>query len=148
MEQLRNQGFEMFLPYIKVKKKYRGRVREVTEPMFPRYLFLHMDKARTNTAPIRSTLGVVGMVRFGNRQLPVPESFMQLLLQQCNEQGLYEGYRQPEPDLNTEVEIVEGPFAGLKGILQARSAQERVVILINIMGGEKAITMPSGHIMS
>ena len=40
----------------------------VVEPVFPRYLFVRLDFGVTNLAPIRSTLGVSDLVRFGEQR--------------------------------------------------------------------------------
>ncbi|NDC62375.1 MAG: transcriptional activator RfaH, partial [Betaproteobacteria bacterium] len=58
LENLQNQGYEAWLPMITLEKLRRGRVTEVVEPMFSRYLFIRLDMEHTNWTPIRSTLGV------------------------------------------------------------------------------------------
>ena len=40
LENLQNQGFETWLPMLTIEKLRRGRLAEVTEPMFSRYLFI------------------------------------------------------------------------------------------------------------
>ena len=79
LENLQNQGYEAWLPMITLEKLRRGRVTEVVEPMFSRYLFIRLDMEHTNWTPIRSTLGVSRLVSFGNRPAPMADELIQAL---------------------------------------------------------------------
>jgi transcription antitermination factor NusG len=63
-----------------VEKLRRGRLAEVVEPMFSRYLFIRLDTEHSNWAPIRSTLGVSRLVSFGNRPAPMADELIQAQL--------------------------------------------------------------------
>ncbi len=52
LENLQNQGYDAWLPMITLEKLRRGRVTEVVEPMFSRYLFIRLDMEHTNWTPI------------------------------------------------------------------------------------------------
>ncbi len=71
-ENLRRQGFEVYLPRLKVRQRRRDRWVESVQVLFPRYLFVHVDRAAQSTASIRSTRGAVGLVRFGGEPATVP----------------------------------------------------------------------------
>jgi transcription antitermination factor NusG len=60
---LRRQGFATFLP--RVREGHR------LEPLFPRYIFAG-HRAGQSTFSLRSTLGVVNVVRCGDRPARVP----------------------------------------------------------------------------
>ena len=62
LDNLQRQGFEAWLPMLTVEKVLRGKLVQVTEPMFSRYLFIRLDTEQTNWSPIRSTLGVSRLV--------------------------------------------------------------------------------------
>jgi len=70
---LERQGFDCHLPRARERRRARHRYALVTLPLFPRYLFARLDLATQNTAPIRSTQGVVGLVRFGLDPAPLPK---------------------------------------------------------------------------
>ncbi|HSG52132.1 MAG TPA: transcription termination/antitermination NusG family protein, partial [Rheinheimera sp.] len=42
-QHLANQGFNSYVPQIKLQKLRANRWSDVTEPLFPRYLFLHLQ---------------------------------------------------------------------------------------------------------
>lgn len=69
---LERQGCRSLLPTINLKKRRGGQWTLVTEPLFPGYLFVSLILGTDDPAPIRSTAGCVGLVRFGHTYTPVP----------------------------------------------------------------------------
>ena len=127
---LERQGFECYLPLMKAEKIRRGRAEVVSEPMFSRYLFIRLDSGDQGKSwlPIRSTLGVSQLVRFGAEPAKVDESLIQWLKEQ--EEAL------PTENLfkpGDRVVVTEGPFAGIEAIYQASSAEQRSMILIELL---------------
>ena len=64
-ENLRRQGYETYLPLMRERRRRKGKIFNVIEPMFSSYLFIRLNKSTDNWSPIRSTLGVSQIVRFG-----------------------------------------------------------------------------------
>jgi len=141
---LENQGFECFLPmalnpYQKVSKRNEDR----TEPLFPRYLFLRAVAQVQNLAAVRSTRGVVTLVRAGTELVRVPEAIVNDLLAR----------RDPETDLialdpvalevGDRVRVFDGPFAGAEGILQQRSGDRRSLLLMSLLGRDTTLEVDS-----
>ena len=64
---LERQGYTCYLPLLRVEKIRRRKAEVVSEPMFARYLFVRLSTSDNapSWAPIRSTLGVSQLVRFG-----------------------------------------------------------------------------------
>ena len=126
LENLQQQGFEAWLPMLTVEKLRRGRLAEVVEPMFSRYLFIRLDTEHSNWAPIRSTLGVSRLGSFGNRPAPMADELIQAL------RGLPE--RAPERLLKVgqEVVFIDGPLKGLQGIYQQTDGEARAMVLVEI----------------
>ena len=78
-ENLQRQGYEAWLPMLTVEKIQRGRIKQVAEPMFNRYLFIQLDAVSSNWAPIRSTLGASRLVTFGSVPASVPDELIEAL---------------------------------------------------------------------
>ena len=137
---LGNQGFTTFLPMLRVQRHLRGRWHSVCEPLFPGYLFIELDFDRQNTAPIRSTRGVIRLVRLGKNLQPFPESLLQTLMQAQSAVG-----EAIDPasmfESGDEVRLISGPMAGMEAIFKARNSQERVVLLLNILGSETQVSV-------
>ena len=92
-----------------------------TEALFPRYLFISLDKETDNWSPIRSTFGVTGIVRFGGMPADVPGSLIDNLKKNELKQG-------------DKVEIINGPFEGRNAVYQKMKSTERVSVLLDIVG--------------
>ena len=131
LENLLRQGYQSYLPLIRNRRRRMGRYVSLVEPMFPRYLFVHLSDQTDNWGPIRSTIGVASLVRFGMRAAQVPEDLIGLLRAREDEEGIQ---NLPVPELKTgdRVRIVEGVMAGYEAIFQAKSGKERVLILLDI----------------
>lgn len=124
------QGYVCFFPTMQVERLSRGRTAIVEEPMFARYLFVRLGQGLNDRSwtPIRSTLGVSQLVRFGTRAARIDDAVVEhlrLRSQQTPAQRLYK-----EGDA---VKIVSGPFVGLEAIFQAPTAQARSMVLIELL---------------
>ena len=138
-QQLQRQGYATYLPKIRLRKCRRGKWAKVVEPLFPRYLFIQVDADEQSLAPVRSTLGVAGLVRFGHLLRPVPDAIIDYLKQQeYAGTGLRSDDTCPHQS-GDEVEILEGPFAGLSGIFQTATGEERALVLLELLGRQNTI---------
>jgi len=135
--QLARQGFEVWLPRIGRRVRKRGLWTLKVEPLFSRYLFLRVDPEAQDVSPVRSTRGVTDFVRVAGRPQPIPERVIEGLKTLVDPtSGLHELSDVQAPALTpgSAVEILEGPFAGLKGVFQEASGEARAMILLRILG--------------
>jgi transcriptional antiterminator RfaH len=140
LENLQRQGYEAWLPMLTVEKIRRGRIVQVTEPMFSRYLFIQLDAVLSNWAPIRSTLGVSRLVTFG----AVPASVPDELIEALRDTSAQEPQRLLAP--GEEVLFVDGPLQGLRGIFQQHDGETRAMVLIELLSKPQAIAVNSGDL--
>ncbi len=133
-ENLLRQGLHVYLPRIRVRQRLRGQWVDAVEVLFPRYLFIRIDPLRRNTAPVRSTRGVVGLVRFGGQPAVVPDEVMDALLQ-CEDpaSGLHQDSRRHFCAGET-IKLVEGPFAGMEAVFAEQDGEKRVIVLLELLG--------------
>lgn len=136
LENLKNQGFEVFLPTCQVQKKVQDKIKIATEPLFSRYLFIRLSDVSSNWFPIRSTRGVSELLRFGRNVDPVviPDQIVNYLKQRCNQESeLQELFN--EGDM---LEITQGPFKGLFGFFEKLQTMPdgfaRALLLVEILG--------------
>lgn len=147
-DNLARQGYAVYLPRIKVLKRSRRlRCQEVQlEPLFPRYLFIQPSSPEHSIAPVRSTLGVTTIVHFGQ----APAVLRPELLTSIRD---FET-RQNTADLDAispfrnggRVLVVDGPLAGLEGLVSCVS-QERVVVLMQLLGQDTRVTLSHHQLM-
>ena len=144
---LGRQGYETYCPRIIQKHRYRGRWKKIIKPLVPRYLFVQLEQGRDDFSPIRSTLGVTGLVRFGGvpRGL-TPGLIEEIKTREDDKQGIHVG--RPQWQAGEEIEIVDGALSGLKGLFLAESGEERVVVLLNMLGRENKVVVTQDAIVS
>ncbi|MEE4379904.1 MAG: transcription/translation regulatory transformer protein RfaH [Candidatus Competibacteraceae bacterium] len=140
-DHLERQGFKCFLPLIKQKRIRKSQRIERIEAFFPRYMFLHLDLARDGISPIRSTQGVIGLVRFGDRVADVPEPLIENLLAAIDAQSGLIGIPERTFKQGEAVVIETGSFAGLQGIFQAPRGEDRAAILLEILGSSREVVV-------
>ena len=138
-ENLERQRFRTYLPLVRARKRSRGRWVCAIEPFFPCYLFVHVDLEVDNTATIRSTRGVISLVRFGTVLAPVQESLIEMLQDTADpETGMYD-LGQPVFKRSDRVTVMDGPFMNLTGIFQGADTKQRVAVLLEILGGQRTV---------
>ena len=146
-ENLRNQGYEVYLPRISVPRRRRGRWQSTVEPLFPRYLFIELEPGRDNMAPIRSTKGVSGLVRFGNDPTPLPAGFVDYL--RGHEDSATGAHLPDRPQFvpGDRVRVLSGPFEGVEGIFREPRGENRVLVLIDILGKPSPMAIDGDHLI-
>ena len=134
---LERQGYRCYLPRLTVEKIRRGKVAQVTEAMFPRYLFIELDSSQKGKSwtPIRSTLGVHQLVHFGRQPARVDARLIDAL--RSREQS-----RPPEVlfQPGDRVTVVSGPLAGLEAVYQMTDGEQRSLLLLELLS--QTVHMP------
>lgn len=142
---LERQGYEVYLPRVRQPRRSKGRATSIVTPMFPRYLFIRLDRETDDWGPIRSTFGVVSIVRFGQAPASVPDDLIAVLRSREDREGIQvlpvEEYRR-----GAKIRITTGGFAGYEGIFIARTARDRVVVLLEILGRRTPARIEAGAI--
>ena len=133
-ENLLRQGYHVYLPRIQVRKRRRGKWVDVIEVLFPRYLFIRIDTVQHSTAPVRSTCGIVGIVRFGGQPAVIPDEVIEdILRREDSASGLRQDNR-PLFRAGDPVKLVEGPLSDMEGIFAQEDGRERVIVLLEMLG--------------
>ena len=145
MTNLARQGYGVYLPRVRQLRKRQGRRVPVVEPLFPRYLFIHLDTHTDNWGPIRSTLGVASLVRFGREPARVPDELVAFLQQKEGQHGLH-AWAEPAYKTGDRVRVAEGAFQGYEGILLAKTSRERVIVLLDILGKQVRTLIASAQL--
>jgi transcriptional antiterminator RfaH len=136
---LQRQHFETYLPKVLLRKRRRAKWTKVVEPLFPRYLFIRVDPDESSLAPVRSTQGVAGLVRFGHSLKPVPDSVIDYLRQTENPDTHHHHAEDWPHRSGDAVQVLEGPFKGLTGVFQAATSEDRALLLIHLLGRQNTV---------
>jgi len=141
-ENLLRQGYRVFRPKLRRQARQRGRACTRLESMFPRYLFIQLQSGLQDWAPIRSTRGAIGLVRRGEQAAVVPDPVIESLFRRADEQGEIDLAADGELIANEELELIEGPCAGLRALFVAAKGEDRVIVLLSLLQQSRQIELP------
>ena len=131
---LERQGYVVNLPRIP-RIKPSPRLPD-TEVLFPGYIFFAPHAATQSISPVRSTTGVSRLVRFGQEAATLSASVLDQILSFIDDRRAAPGGLVAHVNRLKEgaaVQITQGPFAGLEGLVSC-VATDRVMVLLEIMG--------------
>jgi len=134
---LQGQSFECYLPMTDEPRQRRARSRATPDnPLFPRYLFLYAAPEIQSLATVRSTRGVVGLVRAGLELISIPAAVIAELKSRMHPStGLIAVNGIPLANGET-VRVVDGPFSALEGIFKEHRGRARSLMLLELLGRE------------
>ena len=133
--QLERQRYAVCLPTLTLRKRKRGVWQQVTEAMFPGYVFVGVVLGVDDITPVRSTVGCLQVVRFGGQLVPLPQSVMNTLL--SYEQTPLNATKSFSAGERLRVE--EGPFQGLEAVFDKPRGQDRVQVLVTVLGSQRPV---------
>ena len=137
---LEQQGYECYLPLIRVEKLHQRKLSLVEEPLFARYLFIRLDMSQSGKSwsPIRSTKGVSRLVAFGNEPRKVDDALILMLKAQHDVLS-----KQPQRlfEHGEHLRVTEGPFAGIEAVYQMSGGENRAMVLIEILSKPVKVTL-------
>ncbi len=125
-ESLTEKKIETFLPLITRVRQWKDRKKRVEMPLFSSYLFVHFDyKYRFD---VLQTKGVVKIINFNGVPAIVPDWQIESLKKMLEhpEKIRLENYIRP----GEIVEVIEGPFKGMRGMIKKLKNETRLVITI------------------
>ena len=132
IKNLENQEYSTYCPTVTINNKY--------VVLFPGYIFIHLDKKTENWSPIRSTKGVINFVRFGLYFAQVPDNVIEFI--KANQLITLEKFKNLDKfKPGDKVQITDGVFKNYVAIFKSFKSDERVLLLMNILGQQQAINI-------
>ena len=138
---LRNQGFDVYLPRMLRLRRRASRWEHRIEPLFPRYLFVNEGDSPRGLAPVRSTLGVSDLVRCAGAPVPVPHGIVEALRESADPLTGCHRFDDAPFAAGARVRLAAGPLAGLEGVFEMASGEARVIVLLDLLGKTNRLTV-------
>jgi transcription antitermination factor NusG len=131
---LAGKGFEVFLPVYIAAHRWQDRLKRLSLPLFPGYVFLRSALDRRRQA--RVTPGVIHFVP-ADRPIAIAEAEIDALRQL----GARPSSIQPHPFLRTGdwVRVRSGPLEGIEGILTYWKGGYRLVLSVELLRRSAAV---------
>ena len=137
---LTRQGFETFLPLHEVTSRKASRFVKSTKPLFPGYMFVSFNKTENKWHKIKNTYGVSRLITFNLSLKSIPSTFVDNLMKRYDSSGkLIPTVKMKKGD---KVEILEGPFANFIATVEKYESEQRLWILMDLMGRTTKIKTP------
>jgi len=136
---LQARGYETFLPTYVEKRKWSDRIKSVSLPLFPGYMFCRFDI--NDRLPVLMVPGVNFVVGVGRTPLPVDENEIASLQQAI-------GSGQPIApctylNVGQTVVIERGRLQGLRGIVVRIKNMDRLVVSVSLLMRSVAVELDS-----
>ncbi|HUZ47781.1 MAG TPA: UpxY family transcription antiterminator [Terriglobia bacterium] len=126
---LAGNGVESFLPLYNTAHRWKDRIKQLSLPLFPNYVFIFGRIDRR--AAVLQAPGIYDFVRHGGSPAPIP--FEEIAaVRRIVEKGLSV---EPHPFLRfgDRVRLRTGPLAGFEGILVRKKNLYRLVISVELL---------------
>lgn len=139
LENLERQGYQCLLPMHQLERLQKGKLQMLSEPLFPGYLFIHLDKVEDNWMPIRSTRGVNQIVSFGGRATVVPDSVIEQIAQR-------KAVSTPSLTPGDRISIIDSALSQIDAIFLEEDAEGRVLLLLRLLQRDTFLRVPLSRI--
>ncbi len=139
---LSRQGFEAYLPCYLKRRRHARRTDTVSRPLFPGYLFVFMDLEVERWYAVKSTIGVKYVICHGDTPAPVPDGVVEGIQDHQDETGMVVTGKLAPFEKNNVVRINSGAFLDQVGLFDCATDQERVIVLLDLMGRQVRVRVP------
>jgi transcriptional antiterminator RfaH len=140
---LKQKGFEVYLPLLKVLKQWSDRKKWVEEPLFKSYLFVRVSEREYTQ--VLQTQGVVKYVSFSGKAAIIRddqiETIKLLLISEEELEIVDHQFKKGE-----FVQIKAGPFLGLRGELLDLQHSKRFLVRFDQLGKSIILNVPSVYL--
>ena len=136
---LENQGYKTYFPRHCVTSVRRNKRAITIEPLFPGYLFVSFDIELRRWRSINSTFGVKRLVGVVDAPLPIPIRLIDEIRAREDEQGFVTLSAHRNFQNGELVQLIEGPLLGAAGVFDCETGEDRVTILLSLLGREAKV---------
>jgi transcriptional antiterminator NusG len=132
-EELARKDIETFLPSVSRVRQWKDRKKTVDFPLFPGYVFVHLDPRPGEFLHVLQTRGSVCFVSLepGQPTSVSPEEIASLraMLKSGEQLDVFPAFKE-----GTVVRVKRGPLCGAVGVLAKRKNQDMFFVNIDILG--------------
>ena len=133
-DRLMRKDIEVFLPQNLKWYRKRGKRTAYQAPLFPGYLFVHVEPVNERYVPVLRTQGVVYMLKDTpntSKPIPVPDSEIASLKIMVDSKLDIQAV--PYVKRGDAVKIIDGPLAGCCGIVRCRKNATNLIVSVDLM---------------
>lgn len=139
---LQRQGFDVFLPKYHKVRRHARKTDVILAPLFPSYLFVAIDIEVDRWFSINATRGISYLVRQHSGPTAVPDGIVEALKMSADVQEVVPLSSLSLFQPGEKLEILEGAFVGHTGIYEKMTDNERVQLLLEMLGRPVKVAVP------
>lgn len=127
---LMSKSYAVFLPKIHIWSKRKDRRKKIWVPMFPGYLFVCLNHPDNETRlDILKTFGVVKILGNpkGGEPIPIPDHHIETINRLIRSTVEIKHFQYPR--VGERALIIDGPFAGIEGIVTTSDLEHEVFVI-------------------
>ena len=128
-QELQKKGIETFLPLRRLTRHWSDRTKEIEEPIFSGYLFVHTSLE--NRLEILKTRGSVRFISFNSAPVPVSDNQLGAVRRFVEEKISIDPF--PYLRKGDRVYIRTGPLRGVEGFIVRKDKHTRLVISLDLL---------------
>ena len=144
VKNLTRQGFETFLPLYNSTSRKASRFISSSRPLFPGYMFITFDRTKSEWHKINNTYGVSRLVTFNSSLKSLPTTVVDNLKARYDLSGKLLPIEKLKK--GDHVTVLKGPFADFIATVEKYEADQRIWILMDLMGRKTKIQTPSDNL--
>jgi transcription antitermination factor NusG len=139
---MQSKGLEEYAPFVRQRRQWSDRLKEIDAPLFPGYVFCRFDPVRR--VPVLSCPGVVNIVSFDGHPIPVPDAEIQAVRKLVGSSLRV----QPHPFLacGQKVRIESGPLSGVEGLVVEVNKRFRLVVSVPLLQRSIAVEIDRAYV--
>jgi len=134
---LTNQGFETFLPLHDATSRKLSRFINTSKPLFPGYMFIKFDRAELAWHKINNTYGVSRLITVNSILKPIPTKFVDNLMKRYDLPSKLLPIKKLKK--GDQVTVSKGPFANFIATIEKYEDEQRIWVLMDLMGRKTKI---------
>ncbi|MBL95395.1 MAG: Transcription antitermination protein RfaH [Alphaproteobacteria bacterium MarineAlpha3_Bin5] len=141
LQHLLRQGFNVLLPKYLKRRSHARKIDWVPRPLFPGYLFVKVEPHNKSWRAIRSTVGIVDVIRFGTNPAAIPEHVIDEIRARQDSDGLVKTHLGNSFRPGQTVRVLHRALGDLEALFESNNDKNRVTILLNLLGQQVRTTV-------
>jgi transcription antitermination factor NusG len=132
---LTSKGYEVYLPLYRAAHHWKDRLKELWLPLFSCYVFIRGGMERR--LQIVRTPGILQIVGWGGQPAVIPVMQLDAVRKMIESSHSVE----PHPFLTCgdRVRVINGPLAGVEGILVRKKGSVRLIVSVEMLGRSASV---------
>jgi len=138
---LNRLNFFTYVPKFKKKINHARKITIEIKPLFPRYIFVKLNLDTQRWSVINSTYGVKNLLIMNNEPIKIANDIINKLKSYEDEQGIIIFYPNESLTIGDRIKIESGAFAGKNGFYEGLAKDNKIKVLLNLLGKDITLAM-------